>query len=162
MALNRLTRVNFDPPMIGVCVNKSNASHAAILDTSEFSVNVLSVDMFKVTDYKGLVSAKRVGKSDLFEVFYGELKSAPMISGCPLTIECKGIRTVELPANSFVIAEIMNIYSEDKYLTEGKPDVKKINPFVVTIPDNRFWAIGECLGRAWNAGKTLRMGSQRE
>ncbi|UCG79691.1 MAG: flavin reductase, partial [Desulfobacterales bacterium] len=85
MALNRLTRVNFDPPMIGVCVNKSNASHAAILDTSEFSVNVLSVDMFKVTDYKGLVSAKRVDKSDLFEVFYGELKSAPMISGCPLT-----------------------------------------------------------------------------
>jgi hypothetical protein len=46
------------------------------------------------------------------------------------------------------MAGIMNIYSEDKYLTEGKLDVKKINPFVVTMPDNRFWAIGECLGRA--------------
>ncbi len=157
MALNRLTRVNFDPPMIAVCVNKSNASHAAILDTGEFSVNVPSVDMFKVTDYMGLFSAKRVDKSDLFEVFYGELKSAPMISGCPLTIECKVIRTVELPANSFFIADILHIYSEDKYLTEGKPDVKKINPFVVTMPDNRFWAIGECVGRAWNAGQTLRM-----
>jgi flavin reductase (DIM6/NTAB) family NADH-FMN oxidoreductase RutF len=157
MALNRLTRVNFDPPMIGVCVNKSNASHAAILDTGEFSVNVPSVDMFEVTDYTGLVSAKRVDKSDLFEVFYGELKAAPMISGCPLTIECKVIRTVELPANSFFIADILHIYSEDKYLTEGKPDVKKINPFVVTMPDNRFWAIGECVGRAWNAGQTLRM-----
>jgi flavin reductase (DIM6/NTAB) family NADH-FMN oxidoreductase RutF len=162
MALNRFTRVNFNPPMIGICVNKSNASHAAILDTGEFSINVPSVDMVEVTDYIGLVSAKRVDKSDSFEVFYGELKSAPMISNCPITIECRVMQMVELPANTFFIAEILHIYSEDEYLTDGKPDIKKINPFVVTMPDNRFWAIGECVGKAWDAGKGLRKGVQRE
>ena len=102
MALGWLTRANYDPPMLGICVSKNNASQAAILDTGEFSVNVPSVEMVEITDYTGLVSGKRVDKSGLFEVFYGELKSAPMISDCPITMECKVFQTVDLPTNSFL------------------------------------------------------------
>jgi flavin reductase (DIM6/NTAB) family NADH-FMN oxidoreductase RutF len=142
--------------MLGICVNKNNASHSAILDTGEFSVNVPTVDMVEVTDYTGLVSGKRVDKSGLFQVFYGELKSAPMITDCPITIECKVTQAVDLPTNSFFIAEVINIYSEEKFLTDGTPDVKKIKPFLLTMPDNRFWAIGECVGKAWDAGKSVR------
>ena len=162
MALDWLTRVNFDPAMLGICVNRNNASYKAISDTGEFSVNVPSVEMVEVTDYTGLVSGKRVDKSGLFEVFYGELKSAPMISECPINIECKVSQTVDLPTNSFFMAEILNIYSEDKYLTDEKPDVKKINPFVLTMPDNSFWSIGERVGKAWNAGKALRKRLKQE
>lgn len=156
MALDWLTRVNFNPAMIGICVNKNNASHGAIIDTGEFSVNLPTAEMVAITDYTGLVSGKRVDKSDLFEVFYGDLHAAPMISDCPLSIECKISQTVELPTNSFFIADIVNIYTEDKFLTDGNPDMKKIKPFVLTMPDNNFWAIGECIGKAWNAGKKLR------
>lgn len=39
MALDWLTRVNYQPPMLGICVNKVHASNAAIRDTGEFSVN---------------------------------------------------------------------------------------------------------------------------
>lgn len=52
--------------------------------------------------------------------------------------------------------EIINIYSEDQFLTDGEPDVKKINPFVLTMTDNRFWSVGECIRKAWNAGKAIR------
>jgi flavin reductase (DIM6/NTAB) family NADH-FMN oxidoreductase RutF len=156
MALDWLTRVNYQPPMLGICVNKAHASNVAIRDTGEFSVNVPSTDMVEITDCTGLVSGKHVDKSGLFEVFYGELKSAPMIKICPLTMECKVVQTVELPTNTFFIGEIINIYSEIQFLTDGEPDVKKINPFVLTMPDNRFWSVGECIGKAWNAGKTMR------
>jgi flavin reductase (DIM6/NTAB) family NADH-FMN oxidoreductase RutF len=156
MALDWLTRVNYQPPMLGICVNKAHASNVAIRDTGEFSVNVPSTDMVEITDCTGLVSGIHVDKSGLFEVFYGELKSAPMIKICPLTMECKVVQTVELPTNTFFIGEIINIYSEDQFLSDGEPDVKKINPFVLTMPDNRFWSVGECIGKAWNAGKTLR------
>jgi flavin reductase (DIM6/NTAB) family NADH-FMN oxidoreductase RutF len=156
MALDWLTRVNFKPAMLGICVNKINASHDAITDTGEFSVNLPSSDMVEITDYTGLVSGKRKDKSELFEVYYGELKSAPLIKSCPLSIECKVTQTVNLPTNSFFIAEIINIYTEDKYLTDGKPDIKKINPFLLTMPDNRFWSIGDCLGNAWSAGKKIK------
>jgi flavin reductase (DIM6/NTAB) family NADH-FMN oxidoreductase RutF len=156
MALDWLTRVNVDPAMLGICVNKNNASHDAIIATGEFSINVPTVEMLEKTDYAGLVSGKHVDKSNLFEVFYGELKSSPMISECPLTIECKLSQTVALPTNSFFIAEIVNIYTESKFLSEGKPDVRKIRPFLLTMPDNNYWAIGENIGRAWSAGKKLR------
>ena len=59
MALGWLTRCNFKPPMIAIVVNKSNQSADGILDTGEFSINVPSTDMVGITDYTGLVSAKK-------------------------------------------------------------------------------------------------------
>ena len=156
MALDWLTRTNYQPAMLGICVNKRNLSHTAILETGEFSINVPTVDMVEITDYTGIVSGKDVDKSILFEVFYGKLKAAPMISTCPLTMECTLYKTVELPTNAFFIGEIVNIYSEENYLTDGKPDIEKIKPFLLTMPDNRFWSVGECIGYAWMDGLSLR------
>jgi flavin reductase (DIM6/NTAB) family NADH-FMN oxidoreductase RutF len=156
MALDWLTRVNFMPALLGICVNKGNGSHDAIVETGEFSINVPSTDMVEITDYTGLVSGKRSDKSELFKVFYGELKAAPLIQECPLNIECRVSQTVNLPTNSFFIAEIVNIYCNDAFMTDSKPDITKIKPFVLTMPDNRFWALGDCVGQAWHAGKKFR------
>ena len=155
MALGWLTRVNFKPPMLGVAVNKGHASHTAIVDKGEFSVNFPTVEMVEITDYVGLVSGKRQDKSKLFNLFYGELKNAPMISECPLAMECKVVKTVELPSNSFFIGEIVGAYSEERFLTDGAPDIKKIKPFLLTMPDNGYWSVGELIGRAWSEGKAM-------
>lgn len=98
----------------------------------------------------------REDKSDLLEVFYGELKQAPLIELCPINIECKLSEIVELPTNTFFIGEVLNVYSKEDFLTDGKPDVKKVNPFLLTMPDNRFWSVGDNVGRAWNAGAKYR------
>ena len=162
MALAWLTRVNFKPPMLGVAVNQGHASHGAIVETGEFSVNFPTVEMVKITDYLGLVSGKRIDKSKFFNIFYGKLKKAPMISECPLTIECKLVKTVELPTNSFFIGEIVGAYSEERFLTDGVPDIKKINPFLLTMPDNGYWSVGELIGRAWSDGKSMRKGQEEQ
>lgn len=153
MALDWLTRVNITPAMLGVCVNKNHLSHEAIIETGEFSVNLPSAGMIEKADYTGLISGRRVDKSGLFDVFYGGLKSAPMISECPLTMECKLVQPVSLPTHTFFIAEIVNIFTEDEYLSEGKPDVTKMKPFLLTMPDNHYWSVGENLGKAWHIGK---------
>lgn len=156
MALDWLTRVNYQPAMIGICVNKGHATNEAVRTTGEFSVNVPSADMVAVTDYCGIASAKNADKSALFEVFYGELKAAPLIKDCPLNIECRLVQAVDLPTNTFFIGEIRNIYSEERFMTDGKPDPKKMRPFLLTMPDNRFWAIGEQVGNAWKDGLKFR------
>jgi flavin reductase (DIM6/NTAB) family NADH-FMN oxidoreductase RutF len=156
MALDWLTRVNYDPAMLGICVNKEHASNHAIRETAQFSVNVPTVDMVEVTDYCGIVSAKREDKSKLFEVFYGELKAAPLITVCPLNIACRLIQAVDLPTNTFFIGEIVTIFSEERYLSGGKPDITKIRPFLLTMPDNRFWSVGEHIGNAWKDGAKFR------
>jgi len=152
MALEWLTRVNYQPAMLGICVNKGHASNAAIRQTNEFSINIPTVDMVEVTDYCGLVSGDKTDKSKLFEVFYGQLKSAPLIKECPLNIECRLVQTVDLPTNTLFIGEIVNIYSEERFLDNGKPDVSKIRPFLLTMPDNRFWSVGAQVGHAWKDG----------
>jgi flavin reductase (DIM6/NTAB) family NADH-FMN oxidoreductase RutF len=156
MALDWLTRVNYQPAMLGICVNRGHASNAAIRQTGEFSVNIPTVDMVAVTDYCGIVSGNKEDKSKLFEVFYGELKSAPLIKACPLNIECKLVQTVDLPTNTLFIGEIKNIYCEEKYLENGKPDVKKVRPFLLTMPDNRFWSVGEQVGKRGKWGRGSR------
>jgi flavin reductase (DIM6/NTAB) family NADH-FMN oxidoreductase RutF len=112
--------------------------------------------MMDITDYCGLVSGKSVNKAALFDVYYGELATAPMISECPLSLECQLQTVVENPTNNFYIGEIIAAYTEERYLTEGNPDIRKINPLLLTMPDNRYWTVGDCAGDAWSAGKRLR------
>lgn len=152
MALDWLTRVNFQPAMIGACVGKSHVSHAAIQQNGEFSINVPSTDMVQVTDYCGIVSGSKEDKSKLFDIFYGQLKAAPLIRECPINIECKLVQSVDLPTNTFFIAEIVNIYTEEKFLSNGKPDAAKVRPFLLTMPDNWYWSVGGQAGNAWKDG----------
>ena len=81
-----------------------------------------------MTDYCGIASARREDKSELFEVFYGQLQKAPLIAVCPIAMECRVVQTVELPSNTFFIAEIITIYSEERFLTNGKPTSRKSGP----------------------------------
>ena len=156
MALGWLTRANFKPPMIGITVNKGNSSCVGIIDTGEFSINVPSTDMVGITDYTGIVSAKKTDKSGLFDVYYGQLERAPLIAECPVSVECRVAEKVELPTNYFFIGEVVGVHTEERFLTNGVPDPEKVKPFMLSMPDNRFWALGDCVGRAWQEGKAVK------
>jgi flavin reductase (DIM6/NTAB) family NADH-FMN oxidoreductase RutF len=156
MAVGWISRVNFKPPLIAMGISKGHHTATGIRQSGAFSVNVPSADMVAATDYCGLVSGKKTDKSKLFELFYGELESAPMITACPLNLECRLEQTVALETNLLFIGEIVAAYSEDRYLTDGQPDIKKINPLLLTMPDNGYWRVGEFVAKAWSVGKQLK------
>ncbi|MGB9979718.1 flavin reductase family protein [Methanobacterium sp.] len=156
MALGWVMRASINPPLLTVSVNKNHLTNKAIRENKTFSVNFPSIDMIEATDYCGLVSGKTADKSDLFEIYYGNLKTAPMIKECPLSLECKLNDIYEMPASDLFIGEIISTYTEEKYLTDNKPDIEKINPAVLTMPDNNYWSVGENIGKAWNIGKNLK------
>jgi flavin reductase (DIM6/NTAB) family NADH-FMN oxidoreductase RutF len=103
-----------------------------------------------------MASGKKVDKGGLFEVFYGKLRTAPMIEECPLCMECKLVQTIEFPTNTLFIGEIIGSYAEERCLTDGKPDIKKMDPLLLTMPDNRYWRVGEYAGKAWGSGKGFK------
>jgi flavin reductase (DIM6/NTAB) family NADH-FMN oxidoreductase RutF len=156
MAVGWVSRVNSRPPMVGIGINKVHYTPKGILENRAFSINVPGTDMVTVTDYCGLVSGKTTDKSVLFEVFYGELDAAPMIASCPLTLECRLTQTVDLPSNYFFIGEIVSAHCGEAFLKDGKPDMAKIDPLLLTMPDNRYWAVGKQVATAWSAGKALK------
>ena len=64
--------------------------------------------------------------------------------------------TFELPTNSLYLGEVVAAYCEEQFLTDGKPDIVKLNPLALTMPDNRYWGVGKYLGKAWGEGKKLK------
>lgn len=156
MALAWVTRLNSKPCLVGMGVNKGHASHRAITETSEFSVNIPSVNMVAATDYVGLASGNRTDKSSVFDVHFGELQSAPLITDCPLSMAFRLHKAVDMPTNTFFIGELAEVWTEERFMTDGYVDVKKVRPFTLTMPDNRYWAVGEQVGNAWKDGKAMR------
>ncbi len=152
-----VTRVNVNPPMIAIGVNKSNASAEGILMQKAFSVNIPSTALIEETDYCGLVSGREKDKSRLFDIFYGDMKNAPMIKNCPITLECQLTETVDLPTNYLFIGEIKGAYADETCIINGKPDIAIIKPLLLTIPDNSYWEVGKFLGRACKIGRDLEI-----
>jgi flavin reductase (DIM6/NTAB) family NADH-FMN oxidoreductase RutF len=156
MALGWLTRVNADPPMIGMGVGKHHYTCSGIAETKTFSINFPNAEMMEITDYCGIVSGEKADKAGLFHVFYGKLKTTPMIEECPLCLECELIQTIEFPTNTFYIGEIVGAYAGEGCLTEGRPDIKRIDPLLLTMPDNRYWKVGDYAGKAFCSGKDYK------
>ena len=156
LAVAWVARVNFRPPMIGVALGKIHHTNSGIHENKAFSVNIPGKVLMEKTDYCGIVTGKTTDKSGLFEVFYGDLPKAPMIRQCPLCLECRLVQAVDLPSNTFFIGEIVSAHAEEAALTNGQPDIKKMDPFTLTMPDNLYWGVGEKLGQAWNVGKSLK------
>jgi flavin reductase (DIM6/NTAB) family NADH-FMN oxidoreductase RutF len=156
MAVGWVTRVNSQPPLIGVGIHRSHHTARGILANQAFSVCIPGADLADRTDYCGLVSGDSVDKSAVFDLFYGEIQAAPLIRECPLCFECRLVHTGDFATNYFFVGEITAAHAEEVFLTKGKPDWDKINPLILTMPDNRYWRLGECAGSAWKIGKQVR------
>src|SRR5512146_1532537 len=145
------------PPMIAFAMSKTHHTAAGIRETGTFSVNIPTEEQVAVTDYCGLVSGRRVDKSALFTAFYGKLATAPMIAECPLNLECRVVRSLDFGGNNeLLVGEIVAAYAEERFLTDGLPDIQKIRPIVFSMHDNNYWKVGEHLAGAWSVGKTFR------
>lgn len=152
------TMANPKPPYVLVAMNKAHYTNSGVKENATFSVNIPSVEIAERTDYCGLVSGHRFDKSAVFETFYGKLKTAPMIKECACNVECRLVQTVDLPMEELFIGEIVSVYSEERYLTDGLPDLRKINPLLLIQTQKMYAAIGPDIGPAWGMGKTLKKG----
>jgi flavin reductase (DIM6/NTAB) family NADH-FMN oxidoreductase RutF len=155
MAAGWVSRVNFKPPLFAIALGPHHTSKG-IDDNREFSINVPDVSLLAQTDYCGMVSGGKTDKSELFEVYYGVLEKAPLVQECPVCMSFTLFEAVKLPFNTLYIGELKEVFTEEKYLTDNVVDIKKVNPFTLSMPDNTYWSVGEKLGKAWNIGKRLK------
>jgi len=155
MAVGWASRVNANPPWIGVGIGRSHATFEGIIENNTFSVCFPDRADIVKTDYCGVVSGKKVNKSSLFKLFYGDLKTAPMIDEASLNLECSLVDRIEGPSNFFFVGEIKGAYAPQKCLENGRFSPEKAGFMILTMPDNTYWSLGEPLGQAWHIGKQL-------
>jgi flavin reductase (DIM6/NTAB) family NADH-FMN oxidoreductase RutF len=150
-----VTKLNSDPPLLGLSLGHKQHTAKGIIQTGQFSVNYPGIDQAVLADYCGLVHGYDEDKSAHIDIFTAGLESAPMVRQCPVTLECTLMHTVELPKDYFFIGEVMGVYASESVLTDGRIDPLKLRPFVLTMPGNTYWALGEPVGEAWSIGKAL-------
>jgi len=160
MTVGWCARANANPPMILCGIGNHHYTPKGIMETKTFSVNIPSSDLLEKTDYCGIVSGQKADKSQVFDVFFGTLKTAPMIKECPVSLECRLLQAVPLPTNTLYIGEIAGAYADGRVIKDSKPDFREIDPLFLTMPDNRYWTLGKYVGDAWSAGKRLISQSQ--
>ena len=152
MAVGWVTRVNNQPPLFAIAINKGHLTNEIIRVSGEFSINGVNVLQKDIADYCGMNSGRKVDKSGLFETAYGDLKNAPLIVNAPYSLTCKLTQTVELPTNTLFIGEVINAYCQEDCITDGKPDLAKIDQLIFTMPDLKYYSCGPAIGKAWSDG----------
>jgi flavin reductase (DIM6/NTAB) family NADH-FMN oxidoreductase RutF len=122
-------------------------TYNGIKENRSFSVNVPTEDMLKEMYICGSKSGRNYDKSSLFDVFYGDLKTAPMIKECPINIECKVSEIITREEGEGVIGRVIKSYVNKDCLTKGALDITKVNPLLWSqgAGDNLYYSLGHPL-----------------
>jgi len=154
------------PPLVYISSNQIHHNNVGIKENKTFSINIPSEKMVELTDYCGIASGRKVDKGSFFDVFYGELETAPMIQEAPINMECKVIHIVDTTeistakhGHDIFIGEVIQAYCEDKYLTNGAPDFTKMKLMTLASTEKNklfYWGLGQQIGRAFNIGLKYR------
>jgi len=151
--------VNSSPPMISVSLYHTRYSLKGIRQSGTFSINIPSVDYVNETDYCGMVSGADTDKASdcKFNVFYGNLETAPLIEQFPVNIECRVFTEMDLGSHVLIIGQLNEVYVTSDCLTNGNPDVAKIRPFLwVARPGNDYYDFGKPIGKAFISGEKIK------
>ena len=147
-----------DPPMLSVGIVGSRYTRGGIKLGGTFSVNIPSAAQAREVDFCGTESGSKVDKVERcgFTVFYGDLKTAPLIEQCPVNLECVAAHIIDLGMHSLVIADIKQTHVSEECLTDGALDPMKVDPLVfLTAPARKYVRIGEVVGDAFKMGRGL-------
>ncbi len=159
MTASWFTRLEVDPYLFGVSIQKKHFTHKAIMKNKSFSINITSTDLIPEVDAAGQLSGNEYDKSKMFEVFIGDDDNAPMIKGSFLAIECKLINTVSLVerdekhpmAHTLFIGEVKNRWADDSTVDEKGLNFQNLKPIFWSWSPTTYWNIGEKTGKAWNS-----------
>ena len=149
------------PPMLSVALQPHRYTFKGIVEHGVFSINIPSVAQVREADYCGIRSGADVDKVDVcgFDVFYGTLDKAPLIRQCPVNLECHVEHTLDLGMHHLFIGRVEDTHVTEECLTDGRPDVDKIDPFLfVPGAGSRYQAFGDVIGKAFRIGLELEQG----
>ena len=142
--------MGINPPLVYVSSHTKHHLNIGILENNCYSINFPTTEMLPDVDYCGQVSGKHVDKGSLFEVFYGDLETAPMIASCPVTLECRLVKEFSIQHRQIFVGEVVQTHVEEDFvhMVNGKPviaDIPLLDPILYAL-DNRYYGVGEPIG----------------
>lgn len=142
----------------------SMGSHATtdnLKNNDEFTVAFATKKTMVASDFVGIVSAKNDPKKmekTGWIIERATVVNAPVFTDFPMTLECRiKEKYDESETGYYLVAEIVNILVDEKYLTEdGNPDLEKMELIVFDPIHHGYIQLGDKVGQAFSDGKTLK------
>ncbi len=109
-----------DPPMLSISVRKERYSYDIIRRTGEFTVNLTTEALARVTDWCGVRSGRDYDKfkeTGLTPV-PGEAVGCPSIQESPVSLECKVEQVLELGTHDMFVARVINVLADESLMDE--------------------------------------------
>ena len=137
-----------EPPMVSISVRKSRLSHAMILESGEFVINLVSEKLAKACDYCGVKSGREIDKFARLgltaEPMEG-LSVARAVAGAPVQLGCVVKEVKELGSHDLFLAEIVSVRAKEKLFDKkGKLCLDRAN--LVAYSHGEYFALGRKLG----------------
>ncbi len=154
MTASWFTRLELNPYLIGVSVQKQHYTHQSIIENKCFSINVPTVDLVDRVDTVGYFSGKEYDKSEAFDIFYGDNKKSPMIEGSIVSFECELVDTLDITtrdnqhpfAHSLFVASVKTVWVHKGEAIKSI-NYEKYKPLLATFSPMRYWTIGKNIGK---------------
>ena len=136
-----------DPPTVGSGVRPERYSRGLIEATGEFTVNLPTAAMAEKVDYCGMVSGRKIDKFAAcgFTPVPGSKVAAPVVEECPLTLECRLRRTVELGSHLLYLGEVLAV-QVDSSLADAQGHFDIAGAGLLAYAHGGYYALGEKLG----------------
>jgi flavin reductase (DIM6/NTAB) family NADH-FMN oxidoreductase RutF len=137
-----------DPPMLSISVRPERYSHEIIRTTREFVVNVPSLKQSRAVDWCGMVSGRSTDKfagagltpSPALKV------SPPIVLECPLNIECRVRKSLELGSHTMFVAEVVAVQVSSA-LVDGKGLLRLDKCGLLVFAHGQYFVMGRAIGR---------------
>lgn len=144
------------PQYLSIGLGKMHYSNGGIRENRTFSICLPGENLLVETDYCGIMTGKKTDKAALFDVFFGELQTAPMIRECPVNMELRLHDILDYSTHDIFIGELVETYADESVLSDGKIDIARVRPLLFDMASIKYWSLGEAVGNCWNAGKALK------
>ena len=151
-----------DMDQITLFLGQDRKTVANMKVSKAFTVALADQAHMKEADFFGIATGNKMpdkfARTGLSAV-KSEHVNAPIIEEFPLVMECELDRFLD-DGNFFaVIGKIVNTAADESVLDErGKVEPAKLNAILFDQFRNGYYAIGEKVGKAWNAGAGLMKG----
>lgn len=146
-----------EPPIIGIGLRSNRYTYENIKITQEFAVNVPGTNLVAQVDKCGLISGRDANKFELANLtpVPGSKIKTPIISECPISMECRLKQIVPLGSHDLFVGEVVAVNVEKDLIDEkGKINIKASD--IYAYISGEYWSIDKKIGHTGYSKKLER------
>lgn len=136
------------PPRMGIGIVPKRHSYGLLKRIGDFVINIPSKEHIEAVVICGTKSGRAIDKFDVtgFTPMPSTQITSPMIAECPLNIECKIWKVIEVGSHHLFIGDVVAAHIDDYVLDEkGEPDLAKMKLITYNPLVGQYWAVNEYL-----------------